>query len=251
MDQQIKTNMDRYGVTEHEAQIMVERGKVYGDPVENHEFIAKQITGLLSPWVHRIAANLPLPPHVIALILCALKMSRQRRVFHEDNYDDMSVYQRFARTWHREWEANARSDMEKPIASGTVVRTSGAGSALDQMIEARDKLTEEILKHQATGQRKEHNQFGHQPQDGASLIAAERQKEQLRLENTTVAVIEGELVRAAKCYLSIEPGDDPKIAPSNWPWYPHEWQPGNEIGRLVKAGALIAEEIDRLQRQGP
>lgn len=121
MDQQIKKNMDRYGVTEHEAEIMVDRGKVYGDPVENHEFIAMQITGLLSPWAHRIAMGMPLPPHVIALILCALKMSRMRRVFHEDNYDDLSVYQKFARAWQREWSAEKSEFFETPVIAPMVV----------------------------------------------------------------------------------------------------------------------------------
>lgn len=42
--------------------------------------------------------------------------------------------------------------------------------------------------------------------------------------------------------------------PSEWPWVPSWWKPGNDDGtesrilELSKAGALIAAEIDRLQR---
>lgn len=36
-----------------------------------------------------------------------------------------------------------------------------------------------------------------------------------------------------------------------WPWHPDWWKPSDDpIRNLVKAGALIAAEIDRLQRRG-
>lgn len=38
-------------------------------------------------------------------------------------------------------------------------------------------------------------------------------------------------------------------APTTWPWALEEWKPGPDYRRdLVKAGALIAAEIDRLDR---
>lgn len=41
--------------------------------------------------------------------------------------------------------------------------------------------------------------------------------------------------------------------PSHWPWSPSWWKPtpGNPVRQLVKAGALIAAEIDRLQAISP
>lgn len=41
--------------------------------------------------------------------------------------------------------------------------------------------------------------------------------------------------------------------PEDWPWEIDEWKPTpeNRIRELVKAGALIAAEIDRLQRAHP
>jgi hypothetical protein len=46
-------------------------------------------------------------------------------------------------------------------------------------------------------------------------------------------------------------GPDLEIAPDCWPWAMFYWRPAsNPIRNLVKAGALIAAEIDRLQRAG-
>lgn len=47
------------------------------------------------------------------------------------------------------------------------------------------------------------------------------------------------------------PGNDPQFPGSyyGWPWSPEWWRPSDDpVRNLVKAGALIAAEIDRLQR---
>lgn len=93
---------ERYGLTLEEAEIAYERQKVYGDPWINHLGIAQGWAGILQPWSLRIAQMEPLPPHVIALLMATLKTNRMRMIFHEDNYDDASVYLNFARTWQRE-----------------------------------------------------------------------------------------------------------------------------------------------------
>jgi len=42
-----------------------------------------------------------------------------------------------------------------------------------------------------------------------------------------------------------------KIPAAPWPWDDESWKPtADPIRQLVKAGALIAAEIDRLQRRG-
>ncbi len=38
-------------------------------------------------------------------------------------------------------------------------------------------------------------------------------------------------------------------APATWPWAAHWWRPTTPIRDLVKAGALIDAEMDRLQRR--
>lgn len=94
--------------------------------------------------------------------------------------------------------------------------------------------------------------------DGAALITAERHH-QVDVEGFTGGHDDdheaGELVLAAYGYLTEhdafggEPcGDDP---PEAWPWGPKWWKPSPDpVRNLVKAGALIAAEIDRLQRAG-
>jgi len=91
--------------------------------------------------------------------------------------------------------------------------------------------------------------------DGVSLIAAERQR-QIEVERYTIEYdapyVDEELARAATAYLhhylwptsySLEP-------PVVWPWSVKAWKPSenNRVRDLVKAGALIAAEIDRLRR---
>lgn len=66
----------------------------------------------------------------------------------------------------------------------------------------------------------------------------------------------GELALAAMSYLAVvaapdESGDDEgKPRPCHdWPWEEKWWKPSDDpVRNLVKAGALIAAEIDRLQR---
>lgn len=97
--------------------------------------------------------------------------------------------------------------------------------------------------------------------DGARLIAAERQR-QMDVEGWTpehdAEHRDGSLVEAAVMYarygtgrprsghLGSHPAESP---PLGWPWEKSWWKPtpGDPIRPLVKAGALIAAEIDRLR----
>jgi hypothetical protein len=97
--------------------------------------------------------------------------------------------------------------------------------------------------------------------DGVGRIAAER-KRQIEQEGWTPEHDEehrcGELARAACGYAALasyQAGprnlvDDPlqpPILPRDWPWDVSWWKPSHDLIRnLVKAGALIAAEIDRL-----
>ena len=98
--------------------------------------------------------------------------------------------------------------------------------------------------------------------NGAELIAAERQR-QIDVEGWTAAHDdlheECELLDAALCYggvagSQILDGDGGAEAKEKmlegWPWDRAWWKPSSDpIRNLVKAGALIAAEIDRLQRK--
>ncbi len=95
---------------------------------------------------------------------------------------------------------------------------------------------------------------------GVELIAAER-KRQIEVEGWTSEDddqnIQYELSTAGSCYAvwarfgsRCYPTGDPP--PHHWPWQwsKQQWKPSPDpIRNLVKAGALIAAEIDRLQRE--
>lgn len=91
--------------------------------------------------------------------------------------------------------------------------------------------------------------------DGAELITAERRR-QVDAEGWTPEHDdehdEFEMMRAACCYAA-EAGFPRRplgVIHPNWPWATKWWKPSEDpIRNLVKAGALIAAEIDRLQRK--
>lgn len=88
---------------------------------------------------------------------------------------------------------------------------------------------------------------------GMSLIAAERRR-QVEVEGYGADhdrdEVSESLVRAAVCYATpayrrVMLG---RRAPIDWPWEADYWKPtpDDRVRELVKAGALIAAEIDRL-----
>jgi len=86
---------------------------------------------------------------------------------------------------------------------------------------------------------------------GAVLIAAERLR-QIGDEGWTAEHdaqhSEGELALAGAAYaLSAVQFPNP---PEWWPWAAGWWKPDNPLRDLVKAGALIAAEIDRRLAEG-
>lgn len=95
---------------------------------------------------------------------------------------------------------------------------------------------------------------------GAGRIAAERRRqieeEGWSLERDVDLYPRGELAAAAVCY-AVEPRvretesfSRPDGIPYLWPWHSDWWKPSpdDRVRELEKAGALIAAEIDRIQR---
>jgi len=91
---------------------------------------------------------------------------------------------------------------------------------------------------------------------GAQLIAEERLRqisdEGWSAEHDDKGEQRGGLLRAAMCYAdNALPEHTSYIAPDTWPW-DEEWDKREKHSRLrslVIAGALIAAEIDRVQRK--
>jgi hypothetical protein len=90
---------------------------------------------------------------------------------------------------------------------------------------------------------------------GTDFIAVERQR-QIEVEGWTpehdAEHVNGELAQAASCYALIAAHGTESYADDQWPWHSVWWKPSNDpIRNLVKAGALIAAEIDRLEDERP
>lgn len=93
---------------------------------------------------------------------------------------------------------------------------------------------------------------------GIILIAEERAR-QINTEGWTPEHDDehqlNEMTAAASCYLTAaaiadQGGCGYDDCPNYWPWEAEWWKPSEDpIRNLVKAGALIAAEIDRLSRQ--
>lgn len=105
--------------------------------------------------------------------------------------------------------------------------------------------------------------------DGATLIAEERRR-QVETEGWSAEHDDehgaDDMARAAACYATpdyrrsmesrVQPGStrSPEFyvsVPRMWPWFADDWKPSpdDRVRELAKAGALIAAEIDRLQRK--
>lgn len=92
------------------------------------------------------------------------------------------------------------------------------------------------------------------PKSGSELIAEERQR-QISGEGYSPehddAHKAGELAKAGACYCfaTLAASRYRDLILRTWPWEFEWWKPSdNNIRNLVKAGALIAAEIDRLNR---
>lgn len=89
----------------------------------------------------------------------------------------------------------------------------------------------------------------------ASDVLAERQR-QIEAEGWTPKHDDihegGEMAEAASCYAlhaHVPAESKAKYKPTYWPWACKWWKPGETRRDLVKAGALILAEIERLDRQ--
>lgn len=97
---------------------------------------------------------------------------------------------------------------------------------------------------------------------GIELIAAERDRQITderwdarhddRHKNGSMATAASAYAYPDRSLTNVWDDDENRYeqVPEDWPWEPRFWKPtpNDRIRELVKAGALIAAEIDRLQR---
>lgn len=88
--------------------------------------------------------------------------------------------------------------------------------------------------------------------EAARDVLAERRR-QIEAEGWTPehddAYAEGDLAQAAGCYsLYAHCSENLDGSPADWPWPDEWWKPAGPRRNLVKAGALILAEIERLDR---
>ena len=87
------------------------------------------------------------------------------------------------------------------------------------------------------------------PVDEAAVDVLAERRRQIEVEGWTPAHDDehknGEMARAASCYAVGAPAF---MAWDLWPWDRKWWKPGDRRRDLVKAGALILAEIERLDR---
>lgn len=168
--------------------------------------------------------------------------------FHR--YVDADIYESAERYWQERLATAKRRGAERMREAAEEIARSigegepapaGLGSAAstweDGALDAGDKIAAAIRARQEPKAS----------QDGASAIAAERER-QVRVEGWTPehddTHVTGELIRAAICYAKGF-GNAPGV---HWPWPDSWWKPKDRRSDLVRAGALIAAEIDRLDR---
>jgi hypothetical protein len=91
------------------------------------------------------------------------------------------------------------------------------------------------------------------PSEAMIDVLAERRR-QIDMEGWTTAhddaYSKNELQRAAMCYLML-PASDASLPHALWPWDFKWWRPTTYRRNLVKAGALILAEIERIDRATP
>lgn len=89
------------------TQTVEERGKIYGDPYDSHVNIGKTWTALIQ---QHYGQTLPhdIPASLVAQMMSAFKIQRSARVFHEDNYIDLSAYSGFACDFQKREQKNPK-----------------------------------------------------------------------------------------------------------------------------------------------
>lgn len=153
--------------------------------------------------------------------------------------------------------AGAFADLKPGESESDIVELIGNRSAIERL--AREVQQHKAARAEAALAARDRDQADRDRKDttmtGIELIAAERTR-QVEAEGWTpehdAAHGHGVLAAAARCYATPEGMGlryRPDRVPLDWPWDARFWKPtpDDRVRELVKAGALIAAEIDRVR----
>lgn len=163
--------------------------------------------------------------------------------------------QRICSTWRKTAEAN-RKNLEKAQKSNEFLKVQLSELANFNpdwdKLEASYDSWREVAAELLVAKERIAELESRTVSAAASDVLAERQR-QVTAEGWTPGHDDeyehGELADAAGCYaLSSELFDCAGEPPRPWPWPDEWWKPTNRRRDLVKAGALILAEIERLDR---
>lgn len=86
-----------------------DRNSTYGHPYDDHTCTAAIATAILGDTLNR-----PISAHQMALIMCAVKLSRESRAPKRDNLVDLAGYAWVAQMCHEEHTARTQPKMPTP-----------------------------------------------------------------------------------------------------------------------------------------
>lgn len=159
--------------------------------------------------------------------------------------------------------ATTEAPQREPHGQGPGIFYTALGWMLSECCEALErgddprKLEVPELVHQAeqdlAEELAEHRGRQIVSRKSALLIAEERARqieEEGYTESRDAAYVDGELAMAAGCYALAAAVEHQQIKhpPTFWPWPEEAWKPKDARQNLIRAGALILAELDRLDR---
>lgn len=134
--------------------VVAERGKVYGDPKQGHTNIGLAWTGIVQQHFG-ITLDHPIPPEIVALMMCAFKVQRACRVFKADNYLDLRAYLGFAEEFQRPEPPQYNQAMRPMTREELVAEITRLRDERDQWAEEAAHVGMKLANYQLKEMREE------------------------------------------------------------------------------------------------
>lgn len=207
--------------------------------LEADQYLQKEIANLLVPFEQGNNAVTLGPSSMAYSLLQQLKAAIFEERRHENRLRFLNSFLADVAVTRR----IRREDAREPKPQADVSDVSGEPAAHSEPVPRMTPMPQ-VIKSKSLDKEYEMN--------GSELIAAERQR-QIEVEgyrsSNDDGYRDGQLVKAAIAYLiNVVPcglGSGSQF----WPWRKEFWKPYSQRANLIRAGALIAAELDRLDRE--